>query len=181
MTTLEWLLVVAAVAGLAAVAVVLVQRVVGGTAEQIESHSARQEAAELAALELTQRWLAKTPDSLQDADDINRDYSQKCRTLGIIYGDIDLNPQPAPGERQSGRRFLGALHHQHPRVGGISQVVERRWRGRRAVEGVDPVVEADVAEVDGRDPVLRVELEAVGHARKAGRLVGLEDYAVESP
>ena len=97
LTTLEWLLVVAAVAGLAAVAVVLVQRVVGDTAEQIESHSARQEAAELATLELTQRWLAKTPDSQPDADDINRDYSQKCRTLGIIYGDIDLNPQPAPG------------------------------------------------------------------------------------
>ena len=52
LTTLEWLLVVAAVAGLAAVAVVLVQNVVGDTAEQIESHSARQEAAELAALEL---------------------------------------------------------------------------------------------------------------------------------
>ena len=101
LTTLEWLLVVAAVAGLAAVAVVLVQTVVGGTAERVESHSARQEAAELAALELTQRWLAKTPGSQQDADDINRDFSQKCRTLGIIYGDIDLTPQLAPGKFQS--------------------------------------------------------------------------------
>jgi len=101
LTTLEWLLVVAAIAGLAAVAVVLVQNVVGGTAERVESHSARQEAAELAALELTQRWLAKTPNSQQDAVDINRDFSQKCRTLGIIYGDIDLPPTPTPGEFQS--------------------------------------------------------------------------------
>ena len=97
MTTLEWLLVVAAVAGLSALAVVLVQSVVGGTAQQIESHSARQEAAELATLVLTERWLAETPHSQQDVDRINRDYSQKCRTLGIIYSDIDLNPQPAPG------------------------------------------------------------------------------------
>ena len=41
LTTLEWLLIVAAVAGLAALAVVLVQNVVDDTAEQISGSSAR--------------------------------------------------------------------------------------------------------------------------------------------
>ena len=49
---------VAAVAGLAALAVVLVQGVVGGTAESVASHSARQEAADLAATELENAWRA---------------------------------------------------------------------------------------------------------------------------
>ena len=41
LTTLEWLLIVAAVAGLAALAVVLVQNVVSETGEQIAGSSAR--------------------------------------------------------------------------------------------------------------------------------------------
>ena len=45
LTTLEWLLIVAAVAGLAALAVVLVQNVVDETAEQISGSSARGQAA----------------------------------------------------------------------------------------------------------------------------------------
>ena len=94
---MEWLLVVAAVAGLSALAVVLVQNVVGGTAEQIESHSARQEAAWLATFELTARWKAEVPQSQAEADELNREYAQKCSALGIIYGDIDLVPKPAPG------------------------------------------------------------------------------------
>ena len=102
LTTLEWLLVVAAVAGLSALGVVVVQNVVGGTAEQMESHSARQEAAELATVVLTQRWLAAAPVSQQEADRINRDYSQRCRALGIIYRDVDLVPVPAEGVFASG-------------------------------------------------------------------------------
>ena len=62
MTTLEWLLIVAAVAGVAALAVVLVQGVVGDTAEDVASHSARQQAAVLATLELTERWQAEIPE-----------------------------------------------------------------------------------------------------------------------
>ena len=102
LTTLEWLLVVAAVAGLAALAVVVVQNVVDGTAEDIASHSARQEAAQIATLVLTERWQAKTPDSTSSAERINRDYSANRRTLGIIYGDIDVIPEPAPGIYGSG-------------------------------------------------------------------------------
>ena len=52
LTTLEWLLIVAAVAGLAALAVVLVQNVVGETSEQIAGSSARKTAAQIAASEI---------------------------------------------------------------------------------------------------------------------------------
>ena len=52
LTTLEWLLIVAAVAGLAALAVVLVQNVVDETAEQITNSSARLTAAQVAAAEI---------------------------------------------------------------------------------------------------------------------------------
>ena len=51
LTTLEWLLIVAAVAGMAALAVVLVTRVVSDTSDQIAGQSARKTAAELAAQE----------------------------------------------------------------------------------------------------------------------------------
>ncbi len=92
---------VAAVAGLAAVAVVVVQNVVGGTAEQVESHSARQQAADLAVTELQRRWRAETP-TVQTVDEINRHYGAGCRQLGIIYGDIDLRPEPKDGQVLSG-------------------------------------------------------------------------------
>lgn len=88
LTTLEWLLVVAAAAGLAAVGVVLVQNVVGGTAEQIESHSARQQAAGLAATELENAWRAHRPSSLDEAGLINARYTRRCRQLAIIYPDV---------------------------------------------------------------------------------------------
>ena len=52
LTTLEWLLIVAAVAGLAALAVVLVQNVVSDTSEQIAGSSARRVAAELHAADI---------------------------------------------------------------------------------------------------------------------------------
>ena len=54
LTTLEWLLIVAAVAGLAALAVVLVTNVVDQTAEQIGGSSARKTAAQVAAVTITQ-------------------------------------------------------------------------------------------------------------------------------
>ena len=56
LTTLEWLLIVAAVAGLAALAVVLVQNVVSDTSEQIAGSSARKTAAQVAA---ARQWRRK--------------------------------------------------------------------------------------------------------------------------
>ena len=62
LTTLEWLLIVAAVAALAALAVVLVQRVVDDTAEQIGGSSARGTAAKVAAAAITEKARLDVPD-----------------------------------------------------------------------------------------------------------------------
>ena len=98
LTTLEWLLVVAAVAGLAALAVVLVQNVVGDTAEQVASNDARQTAADLSVTELAERWRAEVPADQPQADEINRRYSQRCSQLGIIYADISLKVEAKDGD-----------------------------------------------------------------------------------
>jgi len=86
LTTLEWLLIVAAVAGLAALAVVLVQNVVDDTAEQIAGSSARITAAQVAAQEITEE--AQTAaNGGTDIDEVNSDAQQKCVRLRITYGD----------------------------------------------------------------------------------------------
>ena len=75
LTTLEWLLIVAAVAGLAALAVVLVQNVVDDTAEQIAGSSARITAAQVAA------------DAITNDDDRDEDKRSACNRLDITYSD----------------------------------------------------------------------------------------------
>lgn len=79
---------VAAVAGMAALGVVLVQSVVGDTAEQVEAHSARQQAVDLAATELENDWRSHRPSTKDEADQINARYRRRCRQLGIIYTDV---------------------------------------------------------------------------------------------
>ena len=94
LTTLEWLLIVAAVAGLAALAVVLVQRVVSDTAEQISGSSARKIAARVAAQEVTDEARAEDATSDNDANDdmsavsLNAEYKSDCKLIGITYGDV---------------------------------------------------------------------------------------------
>ncbi len=93
LTTLEWLLIVAAVAGLAALAVVLVQGVVDETAEQITDSSARLTAAKLAGNRITNKAAADPPtdDTLTAAIFLARsnEYKEDCDRLKITYGDID--------------------------------------------------------------------------------------------
>ena len=98
LTTLEWLLIVAAVAGLAALAVVLVTNVVDQTAEQIGGSSARKTAAEVAALKISQDAVEDPPDSFSAVatgvhiDQWNKkmsDYEEKCNRLRITYGDVE--------------------------------------------------------------------------------------------
>ena len=91
LTTLEWLLIVAAVAGLAALAVVLVQKVVSETAEQISNSSARVTAAQLAGEELITTSLeagqAKVSDTYGEWEGY---YNLKCNRLKITYGDAGI-------------------------------------------------------------------------------------------
>ena len=99
LTTLEWLLIVAAVAGLAALAVVLVTNVVDNTAEQIGGSSARKTAAQIAALSVTQK-AHDDPPAIAAANFVVADdtaawtaklgeYQSACTRLNITYGDVD--------------------------------------------------------------------------------------------
>ena len=119
LTTLEWLLIVAAVAGLAALAVVLVQNVVDDTAEQIGGSSARGTAAQVAAERITREKRALLPtlaeaqavdtaaevtalnnanagsgtaamDAIIDKQNaVNAEGADECARLAITYGDIE--------------------------------------------------------------------------------------------
>ncbi|MXW95616.1 MAG: hypothetical protein F4110_07805 [Acidimicrobiaceae bacterium] len=102
LTTLEWLLIVAAVAGLAALAVVLVQNVVSDTSEQIEGSSARETAAQVAAAAIVAEASDPTESierfgsgTAADWSEWERYYTQKCSRISITYADanigIDLN------------------------------------------------------------------------------------------
>ena len=101
LTTLEWLLIVAAVAGLAALAVVLVQNVVSDTSEQIAGSSARKTAARVAAAEITDKARAanitaattgsqaeKTAADTAAAIELNSDFKSSCKRLAITFGDV---------------------------------------------------------------------------------------------
>ena len=96
LTTLEWLLIVAAVAGLAALAVVLVQNVVSDTSEQIAGSSARKTAAKIAAQKITADARAvditvTNPVAAGDtlAVKANNKYKDRCNRLNIVYGDVE--------------------------------------------------------------------------------------------
>ena len=105
LTTLEWLLIVAAVAGLAALAVVLVTNVVDQTAEQIGGSSARKTAAQVAASQITQNAHDDPPALTSDSTAFGLPTAQlaantsawnnkvgeaqkACNRLLITYGDV---------------------------------------------------------------------------------------------
>jgi len=100
LTTLEWLLIVAAVAGLAALAVVLVQNVVDETAEEISGGSARVTAARVAAARVSSDVVSEIEEQFTpraapnnntfDTSDINADLMSKCERLEITYSDVSL-------------------------------------------------------------------------------------------
>ena len=94
LTTLEWLLIVAAVAGIAALAVVLVQNVVSDVSEQIAGSNARVVAAQLAGEQIerdSKRPSDDQPPTIDDKDDWERFYESRCERLRITYGDAGVN------------------------------------------------------------------------------------------
>ena len=105
LTTLEWLLIVAAVAGLAALAVVLVQNVVDETAEEITGSNARVTAAEVAAARITTDARADLPAAVNTSDtdsvaagkakqdNVNDEYRSKCNRLSITYSDASIDSE----------------------------------------------------------------------------------------
>ena len=90
LTTLEWLLIVAAVAGLAAVAVVLVQVVVSDTSDEIANSNARVIAARI--------LIGTIDDEALGEEDVlgkpaytrqNRRLQKKCARVAILYDDVE--------------------------------------------------------------------------------------------
>ena len=97
LTTLEWLLIVAAVAGLAALAVVLVQNVVSETSEQIAGSSARETAAKIAAVSIMEdsdRDDDDQPEGAKTMAEWKDYYTNRCRRLEITYGDAGVTVTP---------------------------------------------------------------------------------------
>ncbi|MYJ82205.1 MAG: hypothetical protein F4046_10425 [Acidimicrobiaceae bacterium] len=90
----------AAVAGLAALAVVLVQNVVSDTSEQIEGSSARQIAAQVAAQSIVEDARIFEGVTVADSsmipssdewDEWVREYTAKCNRLSITYADAGIS------------------------------------------------------------------------------------------
>ena len=94
LTTLEWLLIVAAVAGLAALAVVVVQNVVSETAEQIAGSSARQQAATLAAKDITELAGAESPKDSEALKAMNSRLRGRCERMNISYSTTFASLDP---------------------------------------------------------------------------------------
>ncbi|WP_420439518.1 hypothetical protein [Candidatus Poriferisodalis sp.] len=93
LTTLEWLLIVAAVAGLAALAVVLVQNVVDDTAEQLGGASARATAANVAADTVIREARTASPDDARFNTWQRWElyFTARCERLEILYSDTNLD------------------------------------------------------------------------------------------
>ena len=93
LTTLEWLLIVAAVAGLAALAVVLVQNVVDDTAEQLGGSSARETAANVAADTVIREARTASPDDARFNTWQRWElyFTARCERLEILYSDTNLD------------------------------------------------------------------------------------------
>ena len=123
LTTLEWLLIVAAVAGLTALAVVLTQQVIDDTAEAIETSNARLTAAKLAAQQI------EDDARIADAGDTRTAtwarwehyFTSRCRRLAITYTDINMQidaaftrPAGAPDEDRVDPAALTAAHKNNP-------------------------------------------------------------------
>ena len=96
LTTLEWLLIVAAVAGLAALAVVLVQNVIGETSEQIAGSSARKTAAQVAGLSVEEeaRSIDVGGTKYDDWAGWAIYYTNKCNRVKIVYADAGVEATP---------------------------------------------------------------------------------------
>ena len=108
LATLEWLLIVAAVAGLAALAVVIVQAYVDDTGKRISSPDPRVVAAMLAAQEVmkdAERDADQQPAAAKTYGPWADHYTSECEQLGIIYNDAAIKMEPlfmfAPGGEDS--------------------------------------------------------------------------------
>ena len=91
LTTLEWLLITAAVAGLAALAVVLVQAYVEDTGERISSPDPRVTSAIYSAFEVETKAKAASAADFDLWADWESHFTQKCSLIAVLYGDVEVD------------------------------------------------------------------------------------------
>lgn len=89
LTTLEWLLITAAVAALAALAVMLVSDLVGDTAEQISESEARF-AADYAAYIVEDDARAASARDFATWADWESHFSRECSFIAVLYGGVEV-------------------------------------------------------------------------------------------
>ena len=90
MAALEWLLIVAAVAGLAALVVVLVQDTVEDTGERISNPDPRVTSALHTASIVEADAKDASAGDFDSWDDWERHFSQECSLIAILYADAEV-------------------------------------------------------------------------------------------
>ena len=90
LTTLEWLLITAAVAGLAALAVVLVQAYVEDTGDRIANPNPRVTSAIHSAFEVETRAKAASAADFDLWADWERHFRERCSLIAVLYADAEV-------------------------------------------------------------------------------------------
>ena len=90
MTTLEWLLITAAVAGLAALAVVLVQAYVEDTGDRIANPDPRVTSAVHSAFAVETKAKAASADDFDLWADWESHSTQKCSLIAVLFSDAEV-------------------------------------------------------------------------------------------
>lgn len=90
LATLSWLLITAAVAGLAALAVVLVTAQVEDTAERISNSEARVTAAIHTAFTVEADAMAAAAGDFEMWDDWERHFRRECSLIAVLYADAEV-------------------------------------------------------------------------------------------
>ena len=90
LTTLEWLLITAAVAGLAALAVVLVRAYVEDTGDRIANPNPRVTSAIHSAFAVEADAKAASADDFDLWADWERRFTQRCSLIAVLYSDAEV-------------------------------------------------------------------------------------------
>ena len=111
LTTLEWLLITAAVAGLAALAVVLVQVYVEDTGDRMSNPDPRVTSAIYSASEVEIKAKAASAADFGLWADWKSHFTQRCSLIAVLYADAEVevahnnfNGRPAAARRSTPRR-----------------------------------------------------------------------------
>ena len=102
MAALEWLLIVAAVAGLAALAVVLVQAYVEDTGDRISNPDPRVTSALHLASSVEAGAKAASAADFESWADWERRFRRECSLIAVLYSDADVEVVHNSFERATG-------------------------------------------------------------------------------